>query len=75
MRIGRPRVTANPDVVARIVEDRAAGLSFTAIAAGLAADSVPPPGIAKRWWAMTVRAIIERAADPDSGPAERGRDG
>jgi len=73
VKLGRPRVATNPDVVARIVDDRAAGLSYAAIAAHLAGDSVPPPGSATRWWPTTVKAIAERAADPDSAAVKQAR--
>ena len=60
MSFGRARMT-NPEVVARIVAERAAGGSYTAIAAGLDADAVPTPNGAQRWQKTTVVRLHGRA--------------
>jgi len=56
VRLGRPRAIA-PDVRARIVEARARGLSFRAIAADLAAAHIPTAH-GGRWSGETVRKVV-----------------
>jgi DNA invertase Pin-like site-specific DNA recombinase len=58
-RFGFTRSTP-PEVVARIMADRAAGESFNAIAAALDADHIPTPGGGSRWYGSTV-ARLHRA--------------
>lgn len=61
VQLGRPRST--PDVVvARVTRERAAGASFGAIARGLNDDAIPTAQGGSRWYASTVRALIEREA-------------
>jgi DNA invertase Pin-like site-specific DNA recombinase len=49
------------DVVARIRRERAAGKSLRRIADELTADGVAPGQDGKRWYASTVRGVLERA--------------
>jgi hypothetical protein len=58
-RRGRPRAVA-PDVVERIREARAAGLSLRQIADGLNADRTPTAQGGIRWWPSTVRSVLGR---------------
>jgi hypothetical protein len=60
-RIGRPPIEVEPTIVGRVLLERASGRSYGAIAAGLTTDGVAPPGLAVRWYAMTVRTIEQRA--------------
>jgi DNA invertase Pin-like site-specific DNA recombinase len=57
VRLGRPRNIAT-DVVERIVSERAAGRTLTAIAEGLTSDGVPTAQGGARWHASTVRAVV-----------------
>ncbi|MFI5259594.1 MAG: hypothetical protein ACHQ01_08310 [Candidatus Limnocylindrales bacterium] len=50
-----------PTIVGRVLLERSSGRSYGAIAAGLTTDGVAPPGLAVRWYAMTVRTIEQRA--------------
>lgn len=57
VRLGRPSLL--PDaVVARIVDQRAAGVSFAKIAAALNEDAVPTAQGGKRWYPATVKAVL-----------------
>jgi hypothetical protein len=57
---GRP--PAVPDeVVARIADLRAEGLSYARIAALLTLEGVPTAHGGRRWWASSVRAVLGRA--------------
>ena len=57
VRLGRP--SALPaEVVARIVTDRASGVSFGKIAAALNTDGVPTAQGGKRWYPATVKAVV-----------------
>jgi hypothetical protein len=58
-RTGRPRAVA-PDVVERIREARAAGLSLRQIADGLNADHTPTAQGGVRWWPSTIRYVLDR---------------
>jgi len=56
VKLGRPR--ALPDaVVARIVRERSAGLTFAAIAEGLNADGIPTALGRARWWPESARQV------------------
>ena len=44
--------------VARVVADRASGVSFGKIAAALNSDSVPTAQGGKRWYPATVKAVV-----------------
>ena len=44
--------------MARIVTDRASGVSFGKIAAALNADGVPTAQGGKRWYPATVKAVV-----------------
>ena len=57
VRLGRPS-TLPAEVVARIVADRASGVSFGKIAAALNADGVPTAQGGKRWYPATVKAVV-----------------
>jgi hypothetical protein len=56
-RTGRPPAVT-PDVVQRIREARAAGLSLRQIADRLNAEGIPTAHGGSRWWASTVRTIL-----------------
>ena len=58
--VGRPR-TLPERVVARIERDRAAGASLGAIAKALNADAIPTAQGGVRWYASTVRAVLNRS--------------
>ena len=60
VRLGRP--PAIPEhVVRRIVADREEGLSLGTIAEALTAEGVPTAQGGVRWYASTVRAVLERS--------------
>ena len=61
VQLGRPR-TMPDDVLARILEERAAGRSTPQIAAGLNADSVPTAHGGQRWHPSTVSRALSGAA-------------
>ena len=54
--LGRPRMLSET-VVARIVRERKAGKTWTAIADGLNADRVATAQGGSRWWPATVRTV------------------
>lgn len=56
---GRPRLMPD-DVVARILTERAAGLSLARIADGLNADGVPTAHGGSAWHASTVKRVCDR---------------
>lgn len=56
---GRPRLMPD-DVVARILTERAAGLSLAKIADGLNADGVPTAHGGSAWHASTVKRVCDR---------------
>jgi len=60
VRLGRPR-TLSDEVLRRIVAERAAGHSLTAIADGLSSDGVPTAQGGKRWYPSTVRKALGTA--------------
>lgn len=57
---GRKRSDAwHPDLVARVLAERAEGASYKAIAASLDRDGIAPPGEdSKRWYPSTVRRLV-----------------
>lgn len=57
VKLGRPR-TMPDEVVERILAERAAERSLTAIADGLTADGVPTAQGGARWYPSTVRAVV-----------------
>ena len=57
VRLGRPS-TLPSEVVARIIEERAAGASFAKIALALNADAVPTAQGGARWYPATVKAVF-----------------
>lgn len=61
VRLGRPR-TLTDKVVGRIVDDREAGLSLQAIADRLNEARTPTAQGGKRWYASTVRAVLQSVA-------------
>jgi DNA invertase Pin-like site-specific DNA recombinase len=61
-----------PEVAARIVAERAAGKSLPAIARGLDGDAVPTAQGGRRWYASTVRAVLNRSSDEGSPERETG---
>jgi DNA invertase Pin-like site-specific DNA recombinase len=56
VRLGRPS-TLTEDVVRRILDEHAAGESWSAIARGLTADEVPTAQGGARWYPATVRKV------------------
>jgi DNA invertase Pin-like site-specific DNA recombinase len=58
VRLGRPRVLPD-DVLRRVVDERAAGRSFRAIAEGLTAEGVPTARGGAVWHASSVKAVAE----------------
>ena len=58
--LGRPR-TLDPSVRARIVAERTAGRTLTAIAADLTSEGVPTAQGGARWYPSTVRKIATAA--------------
>ena len=61
VRLGRP-TSLSADVVARIVAERAAGRTMTAIADRLNAEGVPTARGGVRWYQSTVRAVLTSQA-------------
>jgi DNA invertase Pin-like site-specific DNA recombinase len=57
--LGRPR-SLPADVVQRIVGEKAAGASLSAIARALNEDGTPTAQGGARWYASTVRAVLSR---------------
>ena len=61
VQLGRPRST--PDaVVRRVTREHEAGASFGAIARGLNSDAIPTAQGGSRWYASTVKALLDRVA-------------
>ncbi len=58
VRLGRPSLLP-ADVVARIVNERAAGKSLPAIAQALETDSIPTAQGGARWWPATVAKVLQ----------------
>jgi len=69
VRLGRPRSTPD-DVVARIVADRAKGLSFQAIANALNADHIATARGGATWRPNSVQAVL-RSVERERERAER----
>jgi DNA invertase Pin-like site-specific DNA recombinase len=72
-RLGRPRTLA-PAVTARIVAERAAGLSMPAIARGLNEDGIPTARGGRSWlpgtvWGLLRSAGLDQAAEAGVRPA------
>lgn len=67
VRLGRPRTMAS-ETTGRIVSERAQGRTLTAIAEALNADSVPTARGGAKWYASTVRAVLQ-SAELDSSAA------
>lgn len=61
VRLGRPRSLPS-DLVDRVVRERAAGRTLSAIGAGLDADGVPTAQGGARWYPATVAAVLRSAA-------------
>ena len=61
VQLGRPRSTPEA-VVRRVVRERERGASLGAIARGLNEDAIPTAQGGSRWYASTVRALLERAS-------------
>lgn len=57
VRLGRPRAL-DDETLRRIVEEKAAGSTLSAIAAQLTADGVPTAQGGAKWHASTVRAVL-----------------
>lgn len=69
VKLGRP-ANIPGKVIARIVREHDAGASLGDIARGLTADEVPTSQGGQRWYASTVRAVLERVkADQAEGEA------
>ncbi len=66
--LGRPR-TLSDKVVGRIIKERGAGRTWTAIAEGLNHDRVPTAQGGLRWWPATVRSVAVSARRPVRGRA------
>src|SRR4051812_48774987 len=60
-RLGRAR-SLPAAVTARVVPERASGMTMAAIADGLIADSVPTARGGARWYPSTVAAVLRSAA-------------
>lgn len=81
-RLGRPREIA-PELLARVVEARAAGASLRQIAAALNDEGVPTVRGGQCWHPATIRGLLESAAldaesdlsasTPDPSPTKRER--
>ena len=56
---GRPRVVPD-EVAARAAELRERGLSYARVGVALEAGGVPTAHGGRRWWASSVRALLER---------------
>ena len=54
--------TVPPKLAKRIRDERSAGRSLRQIADDLTAEGVPTAHGGARWWASTVRAVLQRAA-------------
>lgn len=68
VRLGRPRALPD-DVVARVVDERARGATFRAIADRLNAEGVATGHGGAQWWPATVRDVLasaEREAERDA---------
>jgi DNA invertase Pin-like site-specific DNA recombinase len=63
--LGR-RANLPDEVIARIVTERAAGKSLSAIAAGLDSDAVPTAQGGRRWYSSTVKTVLNRAVHGSS---------
>lgn len=57
VRMGRPK-DMDPDVVARIKREHAAGKSLVAIADGLSAEGIATARGGRRWYPSTIRAVV-----------------
>lgn len=57
VRLGRPR-TLPPALTERVVDERAEGRTFAAIAEGLNADGIPTARGGAKWYPSTVKAVI-----------------
>lgn len=71
-RLGRPR-TLSTDIVERVVRERHGGATLAAIADGLTAAGVPTAMGGARWYASTVRAVLDSAALEAAHAASKGR--
>lgn len=69
-RLGRA-VEMDGAVRSRIVAERAAGRTLSAIADGLTDDGVPTVRGGARWWPSTVRAVLESVELDDAADAAR----
>lgn len=58
---GRKRAVA-PEIARRIQQERSAGKSLRQIAANLNADKIQTAHGGARWWASTVRAVLQTGA-------------
>ena len=67
-RLGR-KAGLPPEVVARIRDAHQAGESFGEIARGLNADRVRTSQGGRQWWPSTVRSVLVRSSQPDTGDA------
>jgi transposase len=66
---GRP-ISVSREIRGRILNDRRRGASLRTIAAELTADGVPTARGGQRWWASTVRSVLE--SDHGVGKPTRG---
>ena len=64
--MGRPR-TMSTDVVERILTARRTGMSLRSIAEALNEDSAPTSQGGSRWYASTVKAVLDSAEDGRDG--------
>lgn len=62
VKLGRPR-TMPDEIVERIRRQKGEGLSLVAIARGLDADGIPTARGGARWYASTVKAVVNAGAD------------
>ena len=59
------KVAVPPEIVRRMHHERSAGKSLRQIAGNLNAARVPTAHSGERWWPSTVRAVLQRAQEPD----------
>jgi DNA invertase Pin-like site-specific DNA recombinase len=74
VQLGRRR-ELDKAIVARIIDERGGGSTFSAIAERLTAENVPTAHGGRQWWASTVRAVEVAAARKADQSASRAAEG